>query len=341
MLSAGFGRLAVQGAYYAQHEAIRYTLLGGHRLAAGLFAHQQRPEPETVAHVQRRYRALLEQDLRNARLGHYPEALLFQMPLPTYLRRLPTLARDIPRVLERRRTGNYRDLPSEVALDPYPSYYRRTFHWQSDGYLSARSAKLYDLGVEFVFLGCGDVMRRQVIPPLVEQARAAPGPKRVLDVGCGTGRLLKQLVQALPDHDFAGVDLSPFYLAEARRLLGAEPSVALLAANAEELPFRDAYFDAVVSVYLLHELPRNVRRNVLKEARRVLRPGGLLVLQDSAQHSDAPDLAEVLAGFGRDLHEPFHADYLRDDLSDLLAETGFRTLRVEPCFVAKVVVARR
>ena len=92
---------------------------------------------------------------------------------------------------------------------------------------------------------------------------------------------------------------------------------------------------------MFHELPRNARRNVVREMFRVLKPGGLVVLEDSAQISESPELEGVLRGFPAEFHEPFYADYLEDDLGALLAEVGFSAQRTEPVLVAKVVTATR
>ena len=146
------------------------------------------------------------------------------MPVREYAGALPQLARELPRMAWRARRRAVRELPPDVDLASYPDYFRRNFHWQTDGYLSHRSAKLYDLGVEFLFLRTADVMRRQVIPPLSRFTREAPGPKRVLDVGCGTGRALYQMSLAHPQHEYSGVDLSPFYLERAGELLAGRRS---------------------------------------------------------------------------------------------------------------------
>src|SRR5262249_26106375 len=125
----------------------------------------------------------------------------------------------------------------------------------------------------------------QIIPPITRFVRAAGGgrPLRLLDVACGTGRTLHQIGQAHTDLRFYGIDLSPAYVQLARRRLVHLAEVALAVENAEALPFADATFDIATSVYLFHELPRNARRNVVRELFRVVRPGGLLVIEDSAQ----------------------------------------------------------
>lgn len=306
---------------------LRRTLLGDRDRVGG----------EALLALRRRYLDLLDTDLANAHAGVYPKKLLFEMPVRRYVRRLPSLARELPRVVRRMRARDYTDLPRHVDLSHYPPYYRRTFHWQSDGYLSRRSAALYDVGVEFLFGGTADIMRRQAIPPLRE---LGDPPKTILDVACGTGRTLAQLRVAFPDAELIGLDLSPYYLDEARSILG--PDVALVEGNAEAMPLPDASVDAIVSVYLFHELPRNARRRVFAEMARVLRPGGRLVILDSVQESDAHEIVYFLERFQREMHEPFYRDYIRDDLAAALRETGFDVqIEGRAAYLTKVVAATR
>jgi ubiquinone/menaquinone biosynthesis C-methylase UbiE len=292
--------------------------------------------------IQARFQALLDRDLANVERGHYPRELLFQMPLAEYARTLPALLMDARRTVKRMRSGNYNDLPADIDMARYPAYYRRNFHWQTDGYLSEHSAALYDLGVEILFRGTADIMRRQIIPPISEFLRdQSPGSVRLLDIACGTGRTLKQLAVAHPQVRYHGVDLSPFYIQAARRLLADVREVSLLCENAESLPYVDHHFDVITSVHLFHELPRNARRRVLDEAYRVLRPGGLLVIEDSIQPSDSPELITVLGGFAKNFHEPFFDSYLKDDLAELARERGFEVTSQETHLVAKIVMARK
>jgi len=331
-------------AYRGQQEALRGTSAAVQRLARRL-ALGKAPAltPAHVHALRQSFQELLRRDYANAAAGIYPASLLFQIPFTTYARALPRLARDLPNVLRRKLRGNWKDLPREVDLREYPPYYRRTFHWQSDGYLSRRSAELYDVGVELLFGGTADVMRRQIIPPIVAHARihGHGRPLQVLEVACGTGRAGAQLLRALPDASYTGVDLSPYYIEVARERLAGSPRASLVTANAEALPLPDASFDAVFSVYLFHELPRNARRKVWSELRRVLRPGGCLVIEDSLQPKDAGELAIFLERFPEDMHEPFYRDYLRDDLAEGLAEAGFHVRGTERAFLSKVVTAHR
>jgi ubiquinone/menaquinone biosynthesis C-methylase UbiE len=286
-----------------------------------------------------RHRALLERDLENVERGAYPRALLFGLPWQRYVRRLPALARDVPAMMQRRGRDDWRDLPRDVDVRAYPPYYRRTFHWQTDGYLSRRSAELYDVSVEFLFGGTADIMRRQALPSLTSLAKELGRPLRILDLGCGTGRTLAQVHVALPDAQLVGIDLSAYYLDVAAVDLAGVP-VELVEGNAEALPFDDASFDAVTSVFMFHELPRNARRRVWAEARRVLRPGGRFVVVDSVQRADSESFAYFVDRFSRDMHEPFYSEYTRDDLAQGLGTAGFEVEAVDQAYLAKVVTAR-
>ncbi|MDB4963364.1 MAG: Methyltransferase type 11 [Myxococcales bacterium] len=312
--------------------------------AARIVSRTPRPQvsPDEIRCLIRRRKDLHERDLANVEADLYPREMLFDIPVRRYLRSLPALMRDTPNVVRRMRRRDYKDIPA-VDKDRYPAYYRRNFHWQTDGYFSEHSAEVYELGVELLFRGTADVMRRQIIPPITRLVRSVGGADKVrlLDVACGTGRTLHQLARAHPSMRLHGVDLSPAYIRIARKRLAEIAELTLAVENAEALPWADGVFDVVTSVYLFHELPSNARRNVVREMFRVLRPGGLVVIEDSAQVSESAEIATALREFPREFHEPFYANYLEDDLAELLRSEGFDVESTEAHLVAKVVVARR
>jgi len=328
-------------AYHSQHLSflINATVM---QEAARLVSRKPRPHLDHAVWktLQQRRIELHRRDLANVEVGAYPRELLFDIPVRRYLREFPRLLRDAPRVMRRMQKGDFRDIPA-VDKKRFPPYYRRTFHWQTGGYFSEHSAAVYELGVELLFRGTADVMRRQIIPPITRLVGERGPDLRVLDIGCGTGRTLHQLARTHPHMRLHGADLSPAYIRRARERLAEIAELTLAVENAEALPWADATFDAVTSVYMFHELPRNARRNVVREMARVLRPGGLVVIEDSAQLAESPELAPVLHGFPREFHEPFYADYLEDDLAGILRECGFVDVRTEAHLVAKVVTATR
>jgi ubiquinone/menaquinone biosynthesis C-methylase UbiE len=223
-----------------------------------------------------------------------------------------------------------------------PEYFTQDFHFQTGGYLSEASARLYDVQVETLFYGVANVMRRAALP-FIADALAGRDQRevRLLDVACGTGRLLRQIRLAWPAMQLAGVDLSRAYLDEARAHLEPLRPVELLLSNAEALPLADASRDVVTCVFLFHELPPDVRRRVTGEIARVLKPGGTLVFVDSLQMGDRPGWDGLLEAFPVRFHEPYFRHYAIDDLDRMFADAGLVPHATMPAFLAKVMVRRR
>jgi SAM-dependent methyltransferase len=152
---------------------------------------------------------------------------------------------------------------------------------------------------------------RAFVGPALE--RAAAGPIRlVLDCGCGTGANLPMLRRLGPA---VGVDLAWRGLQFARE--HGERRIAQASATA--LPFADGSADLVVSFDMLQCLPVAAARLAVAEMRRVLRPGGHLILNVAAMN--------VLWGNHSVLAREVHR-YSRHELRDLLTGAGFEPLRV-------------
>jgi ubiquinone/menaquinone biosynthesis C-methylase UbiE len=100
----------------------------------------------------------------------------------------------------------------------------------------------------------------------------AAAPAQVLDGGCGTGGFLRRLAAERPAWHLTGVDVSPLACSLARE----RSQATILLGSLEELPFSDGEFDAVVSADVLYHVGDD--RKALRELHRVLRPGGLLVV---------------------------------------------------------------
>jgi len=283
--------------------------------------------------------ALLEQDRANIAAGLYrPPDDLVPNPAAAW-RASQRFFSDLGRVNLRRQQRGHREVAREAGDRRYPSYYLRNFHYQTDGYLSEHSAELYDFQVEVLFNGVADAMRRQALVALaghLQGRRLADQP--LLDVACGTGRFLGAVKHNYPRLPVTGLDLSRAYLAKARRGLGRWSWVRLVEGAAERLPFADASFAMVTTIYLFHELPRQVREQAAREMARVLRPGGRLVFVDSLQYGDAPEFDGLLDLFPAAYHEPYYHDYVRLEVAGLFAQAGLQPVSSGRAHMSKVVV---
>ncbi|MEM1187892.1 MAG: methyltransferase domain-containing protein [Pseudomonadota bacterium] len=111
-------------------------------------------------------------------------------------------------------------------------------------------------------------------PPVMIAAAAVTTGDDVLDVGCGTGVLTRELTQHIGhDGSATGFDLSESMLGVARKRC---PDAAFKQGNVIDLPFDDQSFDVVISSFMLMFVPDPEK--ALSEMRRVLRPGGRLVV---------------------------------------------------------------
>lgn len=282
-------------------------------------------------------RALFQREWRDVAAGLFPAPRLLGPEPAEFLRRSLLYFRDLPQVDARRHGALDDELPPGTQADGLPDYYRQNFHFQSDGWLSEQSAALYDTQVEVLFTGAADVMRRRALAPIATWlAGRNQRDVRGLDVGCGTGRLLAALHGAWPGLKLTGIDLSKPYLEEARRLIGRTARVKLDEAAAETLPFDEASLDLVVSSFLLHELPKEIRAKAIAEMARVVKPGGLVVIVDSLQKGDRPDWDGLLDLFPHYFHEPYYAEYTAGSMDVWFGAAGLRPVSSENAFLSKI-----
>jgi ubiquinone/menaquinone biosynthesis C-methylase UbiE len=333
---------------YAVRQTARVAWYAGH-YAAGRRLLKPMPKPDFAvgptpsrAELTADLRALFEREWQDIAAGLFAAPRTLSIDPGEFLRRSALYFRDLPKVDERRH-GRINDEPNlDDANEHLPRYYRQNFHFQSGGWLTDESAAIYDTQVEVLFTGAADAMRRRTLKPIAEwMAGRNQRDLRGLDVGCGTGRLLAFLHDAWPGMRLSGVDLSAPYLEEARRLIGRTARVKLLEAAGEVLPFDDASLDLVVSSFLMHELPKKIRADVIAEMARVVKPGGLVVLVDSIQKGDHPPWDGLLDLFPHYFHEPYYTDYVTGNLETWCATAGLSPVSNERAFLSKVVAFTR
>jgi SAM-dependent methyltransferase len=173
-----------------------------------------------------------------------------------------------------------------------------------------------------------DALRR---PRLVRDAIAAAPGEHIMDVGCGPGFYLAELIDAVgPDGWMMGVDLSADMLAAAARRCEGHDNIELRAADATALPVDDASLDAAFSVQVLEYVPDVTA--ALAEMHRGLKQGGRLVVWDvdwatvSWRSSDQGRMTRVLSAWDEHLAHPSLPRTLAADMR----RAGFADVQVEP-----------
>jgi ubiquinone/menaquinone biosynthesis C-methylase UbiE len=147
---------------------------------------------------------------------------------------------------------------------------------------------------------------------------------QILEIGFGAGVAIQELARIVRQGSISGVDFSRTMLAAARRRNAAAVragKVKLYDGVADDLPFESETFDKVFSIHSVYFWPDALA--ALREIRRVLKPGGILVLTilpKGLWNVDQPDMP---------VGTPECKPYSANELEVLLMKAGFRSTRVE------------
>ncbi|MGF1486947.1 MAG: class I SAM-dependent methyltransferase [Prochloraceae cyanobacterium] len=196
----------------------------------------------------------------------------------------------------------------------YPDYYKNeNFHGIDRGYLNEIAAITYDAVTSLACPPNETKIRQQLMSEIISQ------PKRILDLGCGTGTSTLMLKEAYPQAKVIGLDLSPYMLVVAdykAKLAGLE--IELQHGLAEDTGFEAASFDLITISMLLHETPTHISELIIQECFRLLKPRGQLIILDGNQTklSRADWLIKIF-------QEPYSQVYAAGNVDDWAIQNGF------------------
>ncbi|MGD1921873.1 MAG: class I SAM-dependent methyltransferase [Pleurocapsa sp.] len=161
----------------------------------------------------------------------------------------------------------------------YPQYYSsKDFHGIKGGYLNAIAPVTYDAVTKFAAPPNENKLRQQAIA-LVEHQ-----PKNILDLGCGTGSSTIMLKKAFAKARVTGLDISPYMLVMAEHKANkANLEIDWQQGLAEASNVADESFDLISIAFWFHETPVGISQVILHECRRILQPGGQIVILDGNQ----------------------------------------------------------
>lgn len=170
--------------------------------------------------------------------------------------------------------------------------------------------------------------QRWIEAPPLRQLGAQLRGKQVLELGCGQGEGQRILRRDFGAAQVTGCDLDGRQLSRAKHRRAADSSLTWVQADAQRLPFAAASFDAAVSFNALHHVPD--WEAALMEARRVLRPGGqLLLLETLRGFLEAPPMRQLM-------EHPREGRFDAGQLRRAVLEAGFLirgTRRIPGCFL--------
>jgi ubiquinone/menaquinone biosynthesis C-methylase UbiE len=192
----------------------------------------------------------------------------------------------------------------------YPDYYKQqNFHSIENG---------YDPVTQYALPPNETWVRQSLI-----DAIQVKHPQRIVDLGCGTGSMALMLQERYPEADIVGVDLSPYMLvmAEHRSQLADVP-IVWRHSKAEQTGLPENSFDLVTISLLFHETPPAISQAILREAYRLLRTGGEVLVLDGNQ--------KVLRQSGwltNIFEEPYINQYAEGSVEAWLGAAGFGAVR--------------
>ncbi|MBE8986406.1 class I SAM-dependent methyltransferase [Nostoc sp. LEGE 12450] len=199
-----------------------------------------------------------------------------------------------------------------------PSYYSsQNFHGITGGYLTYNAAVSYDPITQYVVPPNETIVRQALIDAVKVK------PRRILDLGCGTGSTTLMLKRAFPEAEVIGLDLSPYMLVRAEdKARNAGLEIVWRHGNAEKTSFRDATFDLVTASLLFHETPNEVSLAILQESFRLLVTGGQVLILDGNQKT-----LRQLEWLNDVFEEPYIREYAAGNTEANMGAAGFEAVR--------------
>lgn len=210
-----------------------------------------------------------------------------------------------------------RERRDDVVIPEY--YSSQNFHGVDKGYLNPGAAVSYDAVTQYALPPNETWIRQALID------RVNVKPRRILDLGCGTGSTTIMLKQAFPDAEVIGLDLSPYMLLRSfHKSESAGLNIEWQQGNAENTKFADASFDLVTASLLFHETPATVTQNILHECFRLLVAGGQVLILDGNQKT-----LRQTEWLNNIFEEPYIHEYAADSTDAKMGTAGFATVRTE------------
>ncbi len=209
-----------------------------------------------------------------------------------------------------------------------PTYTRQEIHLQPGGYTDdTLGGVVFHYGTMVFYEGSND--QDELHMELAELTTKPEGNcNRILDLACSIGQASTALKKLNPDVEITGLDVALPMLKYAHyRAVDQGIDVTFQQALAEEMPYEDGHFDAVMSYLLYHEVAEEKIEEIVTEVYRVLRPGGTFSIFDFPNNfgENLPASQRYLIDFdSRNNCEPYSVGFVHCDFMGILRRAGFK-----------------
>ncbi len=203
----------------------------------------------------------------------------------------------------------------------YPSYYTSVnYHGIENGYLNPIAAMTYDIITPLATLPSEQWLRQNLLKKITIK------PKKILDLGCGSGTNTINLKVTFPEAEVIGLDLSPYMLAIAdKKSRTHQQEIIWKQGLAESTKMSSYSYDLITISLLFHEVPNAISQAILKESLRLLKPNGQLIILDANQHR-----LRHLKWLTKLFREPYSFTYAQGNIREWLENIGFQGIKAKP-----------
>ncbi len=262
----------------------------------------------------------------------YPQSLKMSPPI-NHLRRFQFILFDLKTFLIRKNKQDSHDIKKVLYSDDCPEYFKRNYHYQTDGYFTCESAARYDHQIELLFLGLGHIMRKvaySILSPTINENAT------VLEFGAASGTSGHQFKLLYPKTTLDILEPGSGYLDYAREKYPTD-------FNESFCGFMERFrspkkYDLIFSCFVMHEIPFEYWDDVVHSIKENLKVDGHLLIIDAQQDVDKKEHQFALDQFAEDFYEPYFPEYRRNGLEEYFARKGFKILNKEEVLFSKALL---
>lgn len=268
-------------------------------------------------------------------LKNFPKSNKISNPF-IHLHRYELILKDLKNFLDRKNRKDSHDLKNIPFHSQCPEYFKRNYHYQTDGYFSQDSAARYDHQIELLFLGVGHIMRKVGYSTL---STVMKENATVLEFGAASGTSGHQFKLLYPKTHLDILEPGEEYISYAKKTYPQDFN-QIIPAFMENFKTEKKY-DIIFSCFVMHEIPVEFWKTVTESIKNSLNKDGYLLIIDAQQDIDKAEHQFALDQFAEDFYEPYFAEYRKNGLEDFFTKNGFKLLQKTEVLFSKALLFQK